>query len=139
MAAADELAFHEFEEATNLLAETPDAATTSRSDQLTPQRHVAVAVGLGAEDEVEESDKTALLQEEQQQPGFWTFDYYQSFFDVDTSQVRPGNLGGMDAESCSGFSYYSLSTSCAPGQVAGDTHVGEEELPRRLAEVTGVL
>ncbi|KAM5233203.1 protein YIPF2 isoform 1-T2 [Hipposideros larvatus] len=95
MAAADELAFHEFEEATNLLAETPDAATTSRSDQLTPQGHVAVAVGLGAEDEVEESDKTALLQEEQQQPGFWTFDYYQSFFDVDTSQVLDRIKGSL--------------------------------------------
>ncbi|KAL4828057.1 hypothetical protein H8958_007918 [Nasalis larvatus] len=93
MASADDLAFHEFEEATNLLAETPDAATTSRSDQLTPQGHVAVAVGsggsYGAEDEVEEeSAKAALLQEQQQQqPGFWTFSYYQSFFDVDTSQV----------------------------------------------------
>uniref|UniRef100_A0A8C9IIB5 Protein YIPF n=1 Tax=Piliocolobus tephrosceles TaxID=591936 RepID=A0A8C9IIB5_9PRIM len=93
MASADDQAFHEFEEATNLLAETPDAATTSRSDQLTPQGHVAVAVGsggsYGAEDEVEEeSDKAALLQEkQQQQPGFWTFSYYQSFFDVDTSQV----------------------------------------------------
>ncbi|XP_012496784.1 PREDICTED: protein YIPF2 isoform X2 [Propithecus coquereli] len=66
MAAADELTFHEFEEATNLLAETPDAATTSRSGQLTPQGHVAVAVGsdgrYGAEDEVEEdSDKAAVL------------------------------------------------------------------------------
>lgn len=65
MASADELTFHEFEEATNLLAETPDAATTSRSDQLTPQGHVAVAVGsggsYGAEDEVEEeSDKAAV-------------------------------------------------------------------------------
>ncbi|XP_057564876.1 protein YIPF2 isoform X2 [Hippopotamus amphibius kiboko] len=90
MAAADELAFHEFEEATNLLAQTPNEATT-RSDPLTPQGHVAVAVdsggSYGAEDEVEESDKTALLQEEKQQPGFWTFGYYQSFFDVDTSQV----------------------------------------------------
>ncbi|XP_057564880.1 protein YIPF2 isoform X6 [Hippopotamus amphibius kiboko] len=64
MAAADELAFHEFEEATNLLAQTPNEATT-RSDPLTPQGHVAVAVdsggSYGAEDEVEESDKTAVV------------------------------------------------------------------------------
>ncbi|XP_066888876.1 protein YIPF2 isoform X7 [Kogia breviceps] len=90
MAAADELAFHEFEEATNLLAQTPNEATT-RGDQLVPQQHVAVAMdsggSYGAEDEVEENDKTALLQEEKQQPGFWTFSYYQSFFDVDTSQA----------------------------------------------------
>uniref|UniRef100_F7I1K5 Yip1 domain family member 2 n=1 Tax=Callithrix jacchus TaxID=9483 RepID=F7I1K5_CALJA len=100
MAAADELTFHEFEEATNLLTETPDAATTSRSDQPTSQGHVAVAVGsgdsYGAEDEVEEeSDKAALLQKQQQQPGFWTFNYYQSFFDVDTSQVLDRIKGSL--------------------------------------------
>ncbi|XP_076977904.1 protein YIPF2 isoform X1 [Tamandua tetradactyla] len=99
MAAADELAFHEFEEATDLLAETPDATTVSRSDQLTPPGHVAVAVGsggsYGAEEEMEESDKTALLQEEKQQPGFWTFSYYQSFFDVDTSQVLDRIRGSL--------------------------------------------
>ncbi|XP_014448369.2 LOW QUALITY PROTEIN: protein YIPF2 [Tupaia chinensis] len=100
MAAAEELAFHDFEEATNLLAETPDAVTTSRSDQLTSQGHVAVAMGsggsYGAENEVEEeSDKTALLQEEKQQPGFWTFSYYQSFFDVDTAQVLDRIRGSL--------------------------------------------
>ncbi|XP_032739925.1 protein YIPF2 isoform X5 [Lontra canadensis] len=99
MAAADELAFHEFEEASDLLAETPDAATTSGSNQLTPQGHVAVAVdsggSYGAEEEVEESDRTALLQEEKQQPGFWTFGYYQSFFDVDTSQVLDRIRGSL--------------------------------------------
>ncbi|XP_030892286.1 protein YIPF2 isoform X3 [Leptonychotes weddellii] len=99
MAAADELAFHEFEEASNLLAETPDAATASGSDQLTPQGHVAVVVdsggSYGAEEEAEESDRTALLQEEKQQPGFWTFGYYQSFFDVDTSQVLDRIRGSL--------------------------------------------
>lgn len=50
-----------------------------------------------------------LLQEEKQQPGFWTFGYYQSFFDVDTSQVRPGKLVGWGSESRLGFTY-SLST-----------------------------
>lgn len=97
-AAGDELAFHEFEEATTLLAESPDAVTTSRSDQLTPQGHVAVTVGSGGNYEAEneeESDRTALLQEEQQQPGFWTFGYYQSFFDVDTSQVLDRIKGSM--------------------------------------------
>lgn len=53
----------EFEEATNLLAETPDVTTISRSDPRTPEGQVAVAVGsgggYGAEDEVE-SDKTAV-------------------------------------------------------------------------------
>ncbi|XP_006898911.1 PREDICTED: protein YIPF2 [Elephantulus edwardii] len=102
MAAADELTFHEFQEATDLLAETPDAATTSRSDQLTPLGHVAVAMdsggSYGAEDGEEDSDKAALLQEgeqQPQQPGFWTFSYYQSFFDVDTSQVLDRIKGSL--------------------------------------------
>ncbi|KAM9243205.1 protein YIPF2 isoform 3-T4 [Dugong dugon] len=100
MAAADELTFHEFQEATDLLAETPDTATTSKNDQPTPQGHVAVAMGLGgsygAEEEVEEeSDKAALLQGEKQQPGFWTFGYYQNFFDVDTSQVLDRIKGSL--------------------------------------------
>lgn len=47
-----------------MLAETSDAVTTSRSDELTRQGHVAVAMDLdgsyGAENEVEESDKTAV-------------------------------------------------------------------------------
>ncbi|XP_051011989.1 protein YIPF2 [Acomys russatus] len=99
MAAADDLAFHEFQEATNLLAETPDAATTSQSDKLTSREHVAVVVGegvgYGAEEEEEEGDKTSLLQEEKPQPRFWTFDYYQSFFDVDTSQVLDRIKGSL--------------------------------------------
>ncbi|XP_010591649.1 protein YIPF2 isoform X2 [Loxodonta africana] len=100
MAAADELTFHEFQEATDLLAKTPDATTRSRNDQLTPQGHVAVAMdsggSYGAEEEVEEeSDKAALLQGEKQQPGFWTFGYYQSFFDVDTSQVLDRIKGSL--------------------------------------------
>ncbi|XP_075403245.1 protein YIPF2 [Tenrec ecaudatus] len=98
MAAADELTFHEFQEATDLLAAAPDAATTSRSDQLTPQGHVAVAVAVGdgfGGGEVEESDTEALLQGEKQQPGFWTFSYYQSFFDVDTAQVLDRIKGSL--------------------------------------------
>ncbi|XP_063084765.1 protein YIPF2 isoform X1 [Cavia porcellus] len=102
MAAADELAFHEFEEATSLLAETPDAATSSRSAPPSSPGHVAVAVGpgggFGAEEEDEEQgDKAALLQPERPPPGFWTFSYYQRFFDVDTSQVScsPARVGGL--------------------------------------------
>ncbi|XP_041512643.1 protein YIPF2 isoform X2 [Microtus oregoni] len=99
MAATDELAFHEFEEATNLLAETPNAATTSQSDALTSREHVAVVmesgIAYGAEEMEEEGDRTSLLQEEKPQPRFWTFDYYQSFFDVDTSQVLDRIKGSL--------------------------------------------
>lgn len=54
----------EFEEAKNLLAETPDAATTSQSEELTSREHVAVVVGpsigYGAEEVEEEGDKTLV-------------------------------------------------------------------------------
>lgn len=112
MAAADELAFHEFEEATNLLAETPDAATTSQRDALTSREHVAVLVGsdigYGAEEVEEEGDKTSLLREEKPQPGFWTFDYYQGFFDVDTSQVLDRIKGSLLPHPSHNFVRYHL-------------------------------
>ncbi|XP_052044856.1 protein YIPF2 isoform X2 [Apodemus sylvaticus] len=99
MAAADELAFHAFGDTTNLLAETPGAATTSQSDELTSREHVAVimgsGIGYGAEVGEEEDDKTSLLQEEKPQPRLWTFAYYQSFFDVDTSQVLNRIIGSL--------------------------------------------
>lgn len=64
MAAADELAFHEFEEAANLLAENPAAATTSQHDELFSREHVAVVVGSGvgyrAEEVEEKGDKTSV-------------------------------------------------------------------------------
>lgn len=54
----------EFEEATNLLAETPNAATTSQSDALTSREHVAVVmesgIGYRAEEMEEEGDKTSV-------------------------------------------------------------------------------
>lgn len=54
----------EFEEATNLLAETPDAATTSQSDALTSREHVTVVVGsgigYGAEVVEEEGDRASV-------------------------------------------------------------------------------
>lgn len=54
----------EFEEATNLLAETPNAATTSQSDALTSREHVAVVmesgIGYGAEEMEEEGDRTSV-------------------------------------------------------------------------------
>lgn len=55
---------------------------------------VGSGIGYGAEGE-EEDDKTSLLQDEKPQPRFWTFDYYQSFFDVDTSQVLDRIKGSL--------------------------------------------
>uniref|UniRef100_A0A8D0GAS7 Uncharacterized protein n=1 Tax=Sphenodon punctatus TaxID=8508 RepID=A0A8D0GAS7_SPHPU len=87
MAASDELKFHEFDEAADLLAVNPDATTTSISEK---PGHVALHVGFGESEDGdlgEESDKAELLSGQKKQPSFWTFEYYQAFFDVDTYQV----------------------------------------------------
>lgn len=94
MATSDELQFHEFDEAADLLAVNPDATTTSISER---QSHVAVNVGAGYEEGElgEETDKTELLSGQKKQPSFWTFKYYQTFFDVDTYQVLDRIKGSL--------------------------------------------
>uniref|UniRef100_A0A5F8GCX0 Protein YIPF n=1 Tax=Monodelphis domestica TaxID=13616 RepID=A0A5F8GCX0_MONDO len=88
MAAPQELTFHEFEEATDLLAETPGAPTISSLGEV--QGHVSLDVDTEDQEDGElgeENDQTRLLGDEKQSPNFWTFSYHQSFFDVDTHQV----------------------------------------------------
>jgi len=43
----------------------------------------------------DEEDKTELLAGQRKQPPFWTFEYYQTFFDVDTYQVGKRIIGSM--------------------------------------------
>ncbi|XP_026516436.1 protein YIPF2 [Terrapene carolina triunguis] len=94
MATSDELKFHEFDEAADLLAVNPDATTTSISER---QSHVAVNVSAGYEEGElgEETDQTELLSGQKKQPSFWTFEYYQTFFDVDTYQVLDRIKGSL--------------------------------------------
>ncbi|ELT94599.1 hypothetical protein CAPTEDRAFT_178563 [Capitella teleta] len=48
------------------------------------------------DDSDDEQDRSnLLLQGVKKSPSFWTFDYYQSFFDVDTHQVLKRILGSM--------------------------------------------
>lgn len=50
-----------------------------------------------ASDDDEENilDKSELLKDDKPPPSFWTFEYYQQFFDVDTYQVMNRILGSM--------------------------------------------
>jgi len=43
----------------------------------------------------DDDDKTDLLKEDKRTPSFWTFEYYQQYFDVDTHQVLHRILGSM--------------------------------------------
>lgn len=86
----DDLKFQEFDDATNLLAANPDATTVSIGD---PDEAAGAQQGRKSredEDDLlgnEDSDKTELLAGQKKVAPFWTFEYYQTFFDVDTHQV----------------------------------------------------
>ncbi|XP_003216836.1 protein YIPF2 [Anolis carolinensis] len=87
MAASEELKFHEFDEAMDLLAVNANATTSSVGEQ---QSHTTVDMSSSYNEEPEpeeEDDKTELLSFQKKQSSFWTFEYYQAFFDVDTYQV----------------------------------------------------
>ncbi|XP_020647255.2 protein YIPF2 [Pogona vitticeps] len=94
MAAPDELKFHEFDEAMDLLAANADAATTSRNSE--QQSHTTLNMSSSYNEEPEEEDdKTELLSSQKKQSSFWTFEYYQAFFDVDTYQVLDRIKGSL--------------------------------------------
>ncbi|KAM6475599.1 protein YIPF2 [Python bivittatus] len=95
MAAPDELKFHEFNEAMDLLAENADATTPSISER---QSHTTLNMSSSYNEEHEpdeEDDKTELLSFQKKQSSFWTFEYYQAFFNVDTYQVLDRIKGSL--------------------------------------------
>ncbi|XP_041942975.1 protein YIPF2 [Alosa pseudoharengus] len=87
MASPDDLTFQEFEEAADLLSADPGASTLSVSTSSgTTAGAQDIKVDL-SEDEDNHQESSGLLGEEKQTSGFWTFEYYQSFFNIDTMQV----------------------------------------------------
>lgn len=89
MAGNNDLTFQEFDDAANSLAANPDATTVNIGD---PEDSGGKKKGLQSR-EVEDlmgneySDKTELLAGQKKMTPFWTFEYYQTFFDIDTYQV----------------------------------------------------
>ncbi|XP_051742217.1 protein YIPF2 [Ctenopharyngodon idella] len=86
MASPDDLKFQEFDEAADLLSSNPGAATLSISSPSAAASSGEVKVDL-SDDEDNQQESSELLAGEKQTGGFWTFEYYQSFFNVDTVQV----------------------------------------------------
>lgn len=84
MAAPDELRFQELEEAVELLSATPDAATPRAGESRLSH---AVAVPPAEGEPPDDTDTTELLGGQRRPRSFWTLEYYQDFFDVDTQQV----------------------------------------------------
>ncbi|XP_052407815.1 protein YIPF2 [Carassius gibelio] len=86
MASPDDLTFQEFEEAADLLSSNPGASTLSISSPGAAASSGEVRLDL-SDDEDKQQESSELLGGEKQTGGFWTFEYYQSFFNVDTMQV----------------------------------------------------
>ncbi|XP_072225801.1 protein YIPF2 [Leuresthes tenuis] len=93
MASPNDLQFQEFEEAAELLSADPGASTVSMSASNTPTTSAGspaagedVKLDL-SEDEEGQEESSELLGGQKPSGGFWTFEYYQSFFNVDTVQV----------------------------------------------------
>uniref|UniRef100_A0A3B3ZN22 Protein YIPF n=1 Tax=Periophthalmus magnuspinnatus TaxID=409849 RepID=A0A3B3ZN22_9GOBI len=80
----------EFEEAAQLLSSNPGASTlsvsTSNNSVSAEGRSEEVKLDLSDEEEAEQ-ESSELLGGQKPTGGFWTFEYYQSFFNVDTTQV----------------------------------------------------
>ncbi|XP_078526542.1 protein YIPF1 [Lissotriton helveticus] len=101
MATVDDLKFQEFDAAANLLAINPDATTISiddPSEKPKSQRRVPRDTRRDEDDDLlgnDVSDKTELLAGQKKSAAFWTFEYYQTFFDVDTRQVLDRIKGSL--------------------------------------------
>lgn len=92
MASPNDLQFQEFEEAEELLSADPGASTLSMAASNTATTAAAAAGGEDvkldlSEDEEGHEESSELLGGQKATGGFWTFEYYQSFFNVDTVQV----------------------------------------------------
>ncbi|CAB1342217.1 unnamed protein product [Coregonus sp. 'balchen'] len=87
MASPDDLKFQEFEEATDLLLADPGASTLSMSGSSSTAPASATGdIKLDMSDDEGQEESSELLGGEKETSSFWTFEYYQSFFDVDTMQ-----------------------------------------------------
>lgn len=98
MASPNDLQFQEFEEAADLLSSDPGATTlsVSSSNHSVPAEGGGEEVKLDLSDEEEtEQESAELLRGKKASGGFWTFEYYQSFFNVDTLQVLDRVKGSM--------------------------------------------
>ncbi|XP_034469076.1 protein YIPF1 [Hippoglossus hippoglossus] len=98
--ANDPFQFQEFEEAGNLLEANRDATTISiEDDDVKPEKQKRAAglnpSGGDDEDTLPYDDQTELLSGQQKSAPFWTFEYYQKFFDVETHHVKERIIGSV--------------------------------------------
>uniref|UniRef100_UPI0037E951A9 protein YIPF1 n=1 Tax=Semicossyphus pulcher TaxID=241346 RepID=UPI0037E951A9 len=96
----DPFQFQEFEEAGNLLEANRDAITISIEDEdVKPDKQQKRAAGFSPggndEDPLASDDKSELLSGQKKSVPFWTFEYYQQFFDIETHHVKERIIGSV--------------------------------------------
>lgn len=95
---SDPFQFQEFEEAGNLLEANRDATTISiEDDDVQPEktRKAAGSSPGGDEDPLDYDDNSELLSGQKKSIPFWTFEYYQQFFDIETHHVKERIVGSL--------------------------------------------
>ncbi|CAN9502748.1 unnamed protein product [Ophioblennius macclurei] len=93
----DPFEFREFDEAENLLEGDRNAVTISIDNEAPKNQRSKAGDGFGGdyEDPPNEDDKEELLSGKTKNAPFWTFEYYQKFFDVETRNVKERIIGSM--------------------------------------------
>lgn len=95
----DPFQFKEFEEAGSLLEANKDATTISIEDEDVKPERQSRADGFTPdgdyEDPLASDDKTELLSGQKTSVPFWTFEYYQRFFDIETHHVKERIIGSV--------------------------------------------
>ncbi|XP_016150553.1 protein YIPF1 [Sinocyclocheilus grahami] len=87
------LQFQEFEDGQGF-TENNQGATTVTIDDPFKSRKQRKATGTAFEEE-DSDDKTELLSGQKKSAPFWTFEYYQTLFDVDSHQVKNRIVGSI--------------------------------------------
>uniref|UniRef100_UPI00358F9C6C protein YIPF1-like isoform X1 n=1 Tax=Myxine glutinosa TaxID=7769 RepID=UPI00358F9C6C len=97
MASADEFDFEEFNTTTRKLSGSPDSRTLFVDEGKESIRGRIQVEEEDTEEELiyDEGVRTELLAGQKKSSSFWTFSYYQTFFDVDTWQVLNRIKGSM--------------------------------------------
>uniref|UniRef100_A0A3P9P5L7 Protein YIPF n=1 Tax=Poecilia reticulata TaxID=8081 RepID=A0A3P9P5L7_POERE len=95
----DPFQFQEFDEAGTLLESNRDAVTISIDDEDLKSKKQRSAVGfaqdVGDEEPLINEDREELLSGQKKNAPFWTFEYYQKFFDIETHHVKERILGSL--------------------------------------------
>uniref|UniRef100_A0A3Q2QJ53 Protein YIPF n=1 Tax=Fundulus heteroclitus TaxID=8078 RepID=A0A3Q2QJ53_FUNHE len=95
----DPFQFQEFDEAGDLLEANRDAVTISiENEDLKSQRPrstVGFAQDAADEEPLISDDREELLSGQKKSAPFWTFEYYQRFFDIETHHVKERILGSL--------------------------------------------